>query len=420
MGIIKEIKIRNFKSFKKLEVALENFNVIIGANAAGKSNFISIFKFLRDIVNNGLDNAISMQGGSEYLRNINIGPAENFSVEIVCDYINNEDYPVKNGNGLLETKTREVSYFFALEFLKGKTGFKIAADRLCLKYDLLRKKNKTAVTGKKEKIGKGTLTIINRSGELTSEIDIPGHLSLKKEEIFPFVNLIKELSPKGLLLETPLFHIPSGIAEILKGVSIYNFDPGQSKKAIPLSGKTELEEDGSNLALVLKNLLENKSNKKKFANLIKDVLSFVNDLEVEKFSDRSLLFRLKEVYSNNTFLPASLLSDGTINITALILTLYFTKKPLMVIEEPERNIHPYLIAKVLEMMKEVSTHKQIIVTTHNPEVLKYSFPGDILFIARDKEGYSRISRPFKNEQVKIFLKNEMGMDELYTQNLLEL
>jgi predicted ATPase len=92
----------------------------------------------------------------------------------------------------------------------------------------------------------------------------------------------------------------------------------------------------------------------------------------------------------------------------------------MIIEEPERNIHPYLISKVLEMMKEVSAHKQIIVTTHNPEVLKYSLPGDILFIARDKEGFSQISRPYENQQVKIFLQNEMGMDELYTQNLLEL
>lgn len=419
MGTIKKIKIENFKSFKKLEVGLGGFNVLIGANASGKSNFISIFKFLKDIIDDGLDNAVSMQGGVEYFRNINIGPAENFSVEIVCDYAN-EDYQIKNGNGLIETKIIEVNYGFALEFFKDKTGFNIAADRLFLRYDLLKSKDKTSHTGKKEKIGEGSLSLINHNGEVKSDIDIPGNLSLKKEEIFPFINLIKELSPKGLLLETPLFHIPFGIAGIFKGVSLYNFDPSQSKKAIPLSGKTELEEDGSNLALVLKNLLENKSNKKRFANLIKDVLTFVKDLEVEKFSDRSLLVRLKEIYSSNTFLPASLLSDGTINITALILALYFTKKQLMIIEEPERNIHPYLISKVLEMMKEVSAHKQIIVTTHNPEVLKYSFPGDILFIARDKEGFSRISRPYENQQVKIFLHNEMGMDELFTQNLLEL
>ena len=64
---IKKIKIENFKSFENLEVDLNDFNVLIGANASGKSNFIHIFEFLRDIVNYDLNNAISMQGDIEYL-----------------------------------------------------------------------------------------------------------------------------------------------------------------------------------------------------------------------------------------------------------------------------------------------------------------------------------------------------------------
>ncbi len=47
---IKRIRVRNFKSFKDLEVELGKFNLLIGANASGKSNFIRIFEFLRDIV----------------------------------------------------------------------------------------------------------------------------------------------------------------------------------------------------------------------------------------------------------------------------------------------------------------------------------------------------------------------------------
>ena len=70
---IKKITATNFKSFEKLEVKPGKFNVPIGANASGKSNFIQILKFLRDITNHGLDNAISMQRGIKYLRNINIG-----------------------------------------------------------------------------------------------------------------------------------------------------------------------------------------------------------------------------------------------------------------------------------------------------------------------------------------------------------
>ena len=44
---IKQIQINNFKNFDALKINLNNFNVLIGANASGKSNFVQIFKFLR-------------------------------------------------------------------------------------------------------------------------------------------------------------------------------------------------------------------------------------------------------------------------------------------------------------------------------------------------------------------------------------
>ncbi|MDO9098640.1 MAG: AAA family ATPase, partial [Candidatus Methanoperedens sp.] len=136
--------------------------------------------------------------------------------------------------------------------------------------------------------------------------------------------------------------------------------------------------------------------------------------------DRSLIFKLREIYSENQYLPASFLSDGTIYITALIIALYFDSKPIIIIEEPERNIHPYLISRLVNMMKEVSEEKQIIVTTHNPEVIKHAGLENIYLVSRDKEGFSTISKPSEKEEVKIFLENEMGIEELYIQNLLEI
>lgn len=70
---IKRIKASNFKSFKNLDIELGKFNLLIGANAAGKSNFISIFRFLKDAATVGLDYAVSMQGGVEFFRNMKIG-----------------------------------------------------------------------------------------------------------------------------------------------------------------------------------------------------------------------------------------------------------------------------------------------------------------------------------------------------------
>jgi len=42
--MISEIKIKNLKSFNDQFVSLNNFNVLIGACASGKSNFIEILK----------------------------------------------------------------------------------------------------------------------------------------------------------------------------------------------------------------------------------------------------------------------------------------------------------------------------------------------------------------------------------------
>ncbi|HEY2738846.1 MAG TPA: AAA family ATPase, partial [Thermoanaerobaculia bacterium] len=69
---IEKIKVSNFKSFAELEVDLRPLNIVIGANAAGKSNFLEIFRFVRDVEEYGLENAVSLQGGMAYLANLKL------------------------------------------------------------------------------------------------------------------------------------------------------------------------------------------------------------------------------------------------------------------------------------------------------------------------------------------------------------
>jgi predicted ATPase len=131
------------------------------------------------------------------------------------------------------------------------------------------------------------------------------------------------------------------------------------------------------------------------------------------------MFKIRESYAQRHYLPASLVSDGTINITALLLAMYFTATSLTLIEEPERNIHPYLLSKLAEMMKDASAKRQLLVTTHNPELVKYAGLGSLLLITRDSNtGWSSISRPTDNSVVTNFLRHEIGVDELYVKDLL--
>jgi len=411
---IKRITLTNFKNFDKLDIELGKFNILIGANASGKSNFIQIFKFLRDITNHGLDNAISMQGGIEYLRNINIGSSENFSLEV----ISNQEYQVILAKGkdkeFIGITVSETNYKFTMNFKKKGLGFEIVEDRFIQKGEFFIIKFPPLRIGKKKTLGTGEIIISKINGKFDVKLNSPNGVEIKKEDIFPPLSLERKVKPKTLFLNNQ-----SVITPLFDKISIYDFDPKLPKKATPITGKIELEEDGNNLAIVLKNIIENKEKKRKFSNLLRDLLPFVDKLDVEKIADKSLLFKLREIYARKSFLPAPFISDGTINITAIIVALYFEQRPVTIIEEPERNIHPSLISRVVNMLHDASNKKQIIVTTHNPEIIKYANLEDILLIARNKSGFSTISRPALKEEVKIFLKNEIGIEDLYVQNLLE-
>lgn len=413
---VKKIRIANFKSFKDLEIELGKFNVLIGANASGKSNFVKIFEFLRDIVKFGLNNAISMQGGIEYLSNINIGPSQEFSVNIISD--RESMLGKETEKGLMGIKIYETSCEFALKFKKKGRGFEIVKDKLTQKCDFIRLKERKKEIEVKEKLGSGEIILSRANEKVKVDLNKPEEVPIKEDDIFPPFLKEEKLPPHSLLLETSFFFMPPS-ERVFGDIAIYDFDPKLPKKATSITGKAELEEDGSNLSIVLKNIIEHKDKKRKLFNLVKDLLPFINKLDVENFADKSLLFKLQEIYFEKQYLPASLISDGTINVTALIIALYFEKKSLTIIEEPERNIHPYLISKVMDMMKDASQKKQIIVTTHNPEVVKYAGLENILLVSRDKGGFSTISRPSDKEEVKTFLKNEIGIEELYVQNLLE-
>jgi hypothetical protein len=61
---ITRLKVSNFKSFAELDVELRPLNIVVGSNAAGKSNFLEIFRFIRDVAVEGTENAVSLQGGT--------------------------------------------------------------------------------------------------------------------------------------------------------------------------------------------------------------------------------------------------------------------------------------------------------------------------------------------------------------------
>src|SRR5437867_1635410 len=63
---IDRITIKGFQSIRALEnFRLRSLNVLIGANGAGKSNFVSFFSFLQELVEERLALVVNKGGGAD-------------------------------------------------------------------------------------------------------------------------------------------------------------------------------------------------------------------------------------------------------------------------------------------------------------------------------------------------------------------
>lgn len=69
--LITHIKLKNWRNFRDLDVPLRSTSYILGPNASGKSNFLDVFRFLRDISKpkgGGLQAAMADRGGISKVR----------------------------------------------------------------------------------------------------------------------------------------------------------------------------------------------------------------------------------------------------------------------------------------------------------------------------------------------------------------
>jgi predicted ATPase len=65
---LRQLSVRGFKSIRELEgLALANLNVLIGANGAGKSNFISLFRMLSEMLDQRLQFYVKSEDGPDAL-----------------------------------------------------------------------------------------------------------------------------------------------------------------------------------------------------------------------------------------------------------------------------------------------------------------------------------------------------------------
>lgn len=381
--MIKRLNIKNFKSFAEIDLELKNFNVVVGGNASGKSNFVSAFSFLKNFSLRGFKDAVSSVGGAAFFKNISL-KHQPTSLEL-------DMAPIFTGATKLKiNKDGKTWYKLKIE-IDGEDCDKILSYRL-MKFE---------------------------NSDIVGEADL---LKLSSSEILKDLNEINdELKKRQYLDLLSMFHLfeELGSISLFHSIKVFDFDLKACKKAIPLGYSSTLNPDGENLSIVLREIFKNAEQKSKFLHILNFVLPFIKDIEFELLEmTGQLFFRIKEEY-NDAFIPANLISDGTLNILLLIISLFFETQETVVIEEPTKELHPKLIPAIVDLLKDASKKKQVIITTQNPELIKYVDLDDLIFVSRANDGFSKIERLSNKQKIKAFLENEIGLDELFIQNIFE-
>ncbi len=123
-----------------------------------------------------------------------------------------------------------------------------------------------------------------------------------------------------------------------------------------------LEEDCSNLGLVLSRLRRVPKAKQTLLENLQDLYGGITDFDVSIEAGAVQVFFQEGDYS----IPATRLSDGTLRYLCLLAILCDpTPPPLICIEEPELGLHPDILPGLADLLKAASERTQLIVTTHS-------------------------------------------------------
>lgn len=429
---ITKLIVNNFKSFGTLEFSNENnkklndVNILVGANASGKSNFIQIFEFLKEIKKSGIENTVKKKyKGINNIKNFNTNK-KNIAIEIeLSSYEKTFIRNLSEINDIYRERTK-IEYKINLIQLPGNKFDIQEKITFYEKYITVNIETKEYVDlsshhiyGIENNYGKFKLfTNNNDVKKFNLQEDEESFLDLSLPFPVTFIETLNSRYKDKSILEYEGVFIPADIFDF----GIFDFEPKKQKGAKDDLNTTILDKTGEDLIPVIKQILQDEEKSEQFLAEISSMLDFIEKISIEEFGTKIDL-QIKEK-CNSISTESSLLSDGTITIIAIIVALYYQNHSVIFIEEPEHGIHPSLIADLIDMIYDVaeSFDKQIIITTHSPEILRVNGKDRLknLLLIEKKDCFSQIENPGddKNEMVKAFLKNGLGVDTLFIQNLL--
>jgi predicted ATPase len=386
MRHIKRVEISGFKSIRDISgsdgttgsagLLLGDVNVLIGANGAGKSNFLSFFELLQAIFDQKLQFFTGVSGGANRLLYFGRKTSERVSGRI--EFAEVEAWyewtlvPTMDEHLVFEFERELFDWFNPNSYAQGG--------------------------------GLGTPSILDGGR--------PG--SREAEGIFhdnTTANAIRELFNQMAPIQVCHF-ADMGAAS-------------PARQNADLNDNRSLRSDGRNIAPFLYLLKANHPvSYRRVVDAVRLVFPFFQDFVLEPLELNKKMIHLEWTESGtDDYRNASYLSDGALRFICLAALLLQPNPPgLIQIDEPELGLHPFAIEVLSELLQAVArSASQVIVSTQSVTLVNRFGPEDIVVVERHKEqGSSRHESTFKRLEKADWegWLEEYAVGELWEKNII--
>jgi predicted ATPase len=345
---LSRIAIRGFKSIKECDLDLNNVNVLIGANGAGKSNFISIFEMLQMILSRELALYSGKKGISPLL----------YNGKEVTDSISAEFH------------FGSLQYSYELEWTEN--------DSFLFREESLNFNGKELLGdgGHKESNAQNTL----RKNETHAEI--PKIMLNPSWRVYQF----HDTSPSSRTKSE---------SNISNSVSLMN--DARNLAAFLYRLKQFFQIEYSDILHAIQMV----------APFFDDFV-----LEPKELNEEQIILKWKKKGCEDVFNAAQFSDGTLrfICLATLLLQPTELQPSTIIIDEPELGLHPFAITILAEMVQKAAVERQVFLASQSVELLD-NFEVEDVIVANNGENGSEFIR-LNKEQLRLWLDSDYTLSEL--------
>jgi energy-coupling factor transporter ATP-binding protein EcfA2 len=409
--MISELKIRNFKSLESVDLKLGHFNLLVGANASGKSNFLDALRFLQG-VGNGFTIDEILDGK----------PPSNTNLKWDGIRGGSRFVTFRKPDGL-KSKTHEIQVT-----LRDAALTNLSVDELTYDLAFSIESGRSYIT--KESLFSGTTPLISVGDRKYVEPPPPEFFDKWTESEASTAREVVEFlaSTPGIAL---CRYEPSPPAKSLNCANFVSSSLADAQFLDPLpmvlrdysTAVKRLGEKGEGFAALIHEI-ENSGSKPA-------LLEWLNELRPDEVEDIYALEGLNNdfmmaIKEGNKEFRAPVLSEGTLRFIALASAFFQPSMPKsLVIEEIEKGLHPSRLRLLLELMRSQSkrTGTQVFATTHSPTLLNWLTEEDrktTFVCTRDAEsGATKMRSLAEVPRLEELIQKKYNLDQLFEEGWLE-